>query len=222
MKHISKNKGQRLKDKYKDGAEKLYALCDYINKKAMTWYPLNIEFSAEEVELIKRVQQTMEDMTEIPKKIAADEDIYELLDLGYDILIENCEKCDGIVKVIDFATNGVGQEFNIYKCEDCGFENTESYPNQYEEIKIHFYSLIDILDKALKTDKIEHKKKKELNDSKSELTELVEIILENSENTTIPIKAIRESVIAEIETNGQTYKEFSLYKNHFDRNIKET
>ena len=33
--------GKRVIDKYRDGASKLYDLCDFINKKAMNWYSLN-------------------------------------------------------------------------------------------------------------------------------------------------------------------------------------
>ena len=217
MKNISKCKGQKLIDKYRDGGEKLFALCDYINKKAMNWYTLNIEFTPEEVDLIKRVQQTMEDMTLIPKKVIENEDLYESLDLGYEIYMEDCDDCDGKVKVIGFATNGMRHEFNIYKCEVCGVETTEAFPNQNKHLKIHFKNFIDKMERAIKSDNLEIKKKIELIDHKCEYLKIVEKIIVNSDSTIETITRVKKSVLEEIETNGNTYKDILKYKFHFDK-----
>jgi len=217
MKNISKCKGQRIIDRYRDGAEKLYALCESINKKAMLWYNLNIEFSADEVELIKRVQQTMEDMALIPNEVIKNEELYESLDLGYEMYTEDCADCDGKVKVIGFATNGMRHEFNIYKCEVCGGETTELFPNQNKHIKIHFKNFIDNMDKAIKSETLELKKKIELIDHKCEYLKLVKMIIENSECTVETIARVKKSILEEIETNGTTYKDILKYKYHFDK-----
>ena len=50
-----------------------------------------------------------------------------------------------------------------------------------------------------------------------ELQKMEDTVLTYSEDTTKAIKAIKESVLTEIETNGETYKDLIKYKHYFDK-----
>ena len=218
MNNLSKNKGQRLIDRYRGGAEKVYDLCDFINKKAMNWYALNIEFSPDEIEIINRVQQTMNDMIEIRKKVDEDEDSYDYLDLGYDIYINNCRKCNGKVKVIRFETDNFGYDFNVYKCLNCGEEIQEQHPNDPEDIKKFYTFMYEMLDVALSLEIANDKDKDPLRKQLIELQCDEKTTLVNRDDIYKARDILKESVLSAIEANGQIYKELIKYKYYFDRN----
>jgi len=218
MNNLSKNKGQRLIDRYRGGAEKVYDLCDFINKKAMNWYALNIEFSPDEIEIITKVQQTMNDMIEIRKKVDEDEDSYDYLDLGYDIYINNCRKCNGKVKVIRFETDGFGYDFNVYKCLNCGEEIQEQHPNDPEHMKKFYAFMYEMLDVALLLEIANDKDKDPLRKQLKELQCDEKTTLVNRDDIYKARDILKEAVLSAIEANGQIYKELFKYKYYFDRN----
>lgn len=208
--------GKRVIDKYRDGASKLYDLCDYINKKALLWYSLKIEFSLDEVELITRMQQTMEEMSDIAIDIAKNEIRYENLDLDYEIYCFNCPKCNGALRVIDFLYNGFGHEFNKYKCIECGKEFTDELPNDSRLFERYFEIHIDKLNSIISS---EFAKEKDVIKASGFLEKLMISQIKSKtidKNVLKTNEMLKESVLTIIEKNGGLYKEFIKLKHHFD------
>ena len=218
MNNISKCKGQRLKDKYKGGAEKLYDLCDYINKKALLWYGLDIKFNEEEVNIITIAQQTLEDMKEIIKNVEEDEGPFDYLDLGYEVDMQLCDKCNGKVKVIEFHHDHMGFEYNVYKCENCDEKYYEEYPNNIIQFKLYNEYVYALLDNALLLEGATEESKLPLIERKKIIQATEKEILEKVENLLAKRFALKEIVLASIKTNGEIYKTLFKHKHHFDRN----
>ncbi len=218
MNNNSKITENKLTDNYKSGAEKLYNLCNYINKKAMTWYDLQIEFSPEEVELIKEVQQTMEETNQIIKSVNENRVMYDFINRGYAIFMYDCKQCDGKVKIDSFAYFDQGYRYNVYKCVKCGVKFEDRYPNTYQECVPFFNGFHQKYIDELNT---ENKSEKDKNYIKLQI-EAMEIVREQVlnllEKMTKESEPIIENVNIIIRKNANLYTKFIKYKHHFDRN----
>lgn len=219
MNNITKYKGQRIKDKFKGGVEKVYDLCDYINKKAMTWYALNIEYSANEVKLIKRVQQTMEEMKKILDEINKNEIHYDNFELGYNVYMHTCEECNGKVYVTRFKVTELGHNYNVYKCIDCGKEFEDDHPNTYEHYKEYFKFVYQKAAISLSSNIVSEEDKVIMREDLKNIHIMEEKIYKDEEALLNYHKLLKEYIVTTIEENGETYKELIKYKHHFDRNI---
>ena len=217
MKNISKFKGQKLIDKYRDGSEKLYALCDYINKKAMSWYTLNIKFSAEEVELINKVQLTMEHTITMRNMIAENEETYQDIDRGYEIHHLNCAECNGYVKVIYFVYCQQGFEYNVYKCEKCGVVYEDGLPNTLEQIKLYYENNYKERNEELMSNNIKEEDKISLRIELTESQATDKDITDKFEKLVQDRIDLKNIITADIKLNGELYKNFFKYKYYFNK-----
>lgn len=219
MNNYSKLNGKRIIDRYRGGSVKLYDLCDYINKKAMKWYSLNIEFSLSDVELIKRVQQLMEEMTEIRKDVNNDEDKYDYLDLDYEVYKHDCPNCKGKVKVSRFFVCDLGLNYNIYKCIKCNEEFKDDHPNTIKQSKIYFKDEIKDLNECILDVDFDEAIRETFKQDLLETLELEKKIMNtNNDDILKEREVLKESVLNTINTNGENYKELIKYKHYFDRN----
>ena len=218
MNNYSSKKGKRLIDSYRGGAEKLYELCDYINKKAMTWYGLNIEFSSEEVELIQKVQRVMEETDIIIKKVKEDEDLYEFLDLDYGVYMNDCLECEGKVKVSRHINGLDGYTYNIYKCVDCYTEFEEHQPNNYKECIIYFKQVYGIFDDSLSGENLSDKDIEIINNRIKAMEKKEKEIMDYYQKMSEVRESLTAEVLESIATNGELYKEFAKLKHYFDKN----
>jgi len=217
MKNISKFKGQKLVDKLRDGSEKLYALCEYINKKAMTWYTLNIEFSAEEVELINNVQRTMELTIIMRNIIAENEETYQDLDRGYEIHHLNCAECKGDVKVIYFVYCQQKFEYNVYKCVKCGVLYEDGLPNTLEQIKLYYENNYKERNEELMSKNIKEEDKISLGIELTESQAIDKDITDKFEKLVLDRIDLKNTITADIKLNGEIYKSIFKHKYHFNK-----
>ncbi|MEI6821480.1 MAG: hypothetical protein WCL51_06065 [Bacteroidota bacterium] len=221
MNNYSTQNGRRLIDSYRGGAEKLYELCDYINKKAMNWYALNIEFSPIEVELITKVQQAMDDMKDILKKVAEAEDKYDCLDLGYEVYPTKCNDCNGDVKVTRHLFCPQGYSYNIYKCIECGNLFEEHQPNNYKDCISYFVYYYQLFNDALASEIHNEKNKDRVRENLIKLKEKEKVMMAYFEKVLIEREPLKEAVMISIKANGEIYKELIKQKHHFDKNRSE-
>ena len=218
MNNYSTQNGRRLIDSYRGGAEKLYELCNYINKKAMNWYALNIEFSPTEVELITKVQQTMEEMKEIAKLVAEDEDKYDCLDLGYEVYPTKCNDCGGETKVSQHKIIDYGFSCNIYKCIVCGQQFEEHQPNNYKDCVLYFPLVYAFFEEALLSDNITEETLNRVRQRSIEMHEKEKVMMAYIDKVSKEREPLKEEVMISIKSNGELYKELIKQKHYFDKN----
>jgi hypothetical protein len=217
MNNYTSQKGKRLIDLYRGGAIKLYELCDFINKKAMNWYALNIEFSPEEVELIEKVQRTMDQADVIIKKVKKDEDLYDFLDLDYGVYMNNCLECEGKVKVSRHIKGLDAYTCNIYKCVECNKEFEEHQPNMYEECLIYFKDAYSVFQDYLSTENLSDKELEMINERIKGMEVKEKEIMDHYQRMSEIREPLTAEVLESIATNGELYKEFTKLKYYFDK-----
>ncbi len=218
MKENIKINGNKLIDNYKNGAEKLYVLCDNINKKAMKWYALNIEFSEEEVELITEVQGIMEETNTIIKSVNEKRDLYDYINRGYAIFMYDCIQCDGKLKMDSFGYFEQGYKFNVYKCVKCGVKFEDRYPNTYEECVLFFNGFHQKYIDKINSPNISEEDRDYV---KIEIRAM-QIVRRKVLNLLVKMDKDSEPIIEEIKfiirKNGELYSKVIKYKHHFDKN----
>lgn len=219
MNNYTETIGKRIKDRYKDGAIKLYDLCDYINKKAMNWYALKIDFNDEEVAIITKAQDTMLYLKDVIKKAEEDKDLLELLDLGYELYMHVCTECGGKVYVYGFATNHFNHNFNKYKCEECYKGYQDSHPNKPEDFNVYFEYYMKLANDLLVQENMKEAQITRLHEQIKEIGEVKNRIMNSTDEIKANRKLLLETVLETIEINGANYKELIKYKHHFDMNI---
>ncbi len=217
MNNVSLTKEQRILDKYRNGTKKLYDLCDAINKKAMNWYTLHIEFSAAEVDIITNIQLSIEETAEILKDIEANEDTFNDLDLGYDVFQFECEKCKGKLYVERITNSFTKYDYNKYKCTDCGASFFDEHPNNPKQIKEYYEECFKSIEATISLKSTKEEAKINLRNVMIEHKEIQKTLETIDANLIREREELKEMVLLSIGKNGEKYKEILKYKNYFDK-----
>ena len=212
---------QTIKERFRNCNLNINNLCDYMIKRASILSVLNYSLSKTDLSFLKLVQNGLLMSKESLDSIDKPDNSYDDLDLDYEIYRYECPKCDGSVKVVEFEYNDAGHNFNVYKCQVCGEEIVDNYPNKQEHLIEYFDIIINWKEDKLSDENIAKEDKikftKQLKNIKKEKKQVY------NENESI-IKTrndFRNGVLSAIEKGEDYYKELLKSKHVFDRNIGE-
>ena len=210
-----------LKEDYMTGAKELYDLCDYMHKKAMVLKVLNTSFNETEESIMTVVRDTRITTKEIIETINNDEQHYDQYDLDYEIYKTTCRQCRSDIKIIEFAKNELGHDFNVYKCVNCGIETQDEFPNRIEHVKIYFEYQFQILDIALNSETMPEQEKQFFRDQYTSMKAAEDRYIETNNAVLKSREVSRKAIYKAITAFKGMYDELLLSKHIFDRDISE-
>ncbi len=210
-----------LKEKYKNSAQKLFDLCEYIQSKVAILKALNITFSDEQELFLEAVKAAKIKMKECIETINNDEQHFDQFDLDYEIYQTTCSICRSDLKIIEFAKNELDHDFNVYKCVNCGVETQDELPNRIEHVKIYFEYQYKIFDLYLNDKAVKKESRKEILALKAEMVEQEQLCISTNDEVIRTRNESRDAILDLIKAYDDIYDEMYLNKHTFDPDITE-
>ena len=212
---------QTIKERFRNLNLNIYNLCDYMYKRASILSALNYTFSTNDLSILKLVQNRLIMSKEALDTIDKPENSFEELDLDYEIYRYECPKCAGHVKVVEFAYNKAGHNFNIYKCQVCGEEIQDEYPNKQEHVITYFDALYNKIKNILLDKNLTEEEKQKFTKHLKFIKKAKKQIYNENESIIKTRNDWRNGVLSAIEKGEDFYKDLLKSKHVFDRNIGE-
>ena len=141
-------------------------------------------------------------------------------------LTKNLVRGNIILKFLNTVANQnqfyvITDDFNVYKCVNCGAETQDELPNRIEHVKIYFDYQYQIYDLAFNDKAISKKSKQILREEYNLLKAKEKGCIESNDAVLNAREESRKAIYESIAAYKGMYEELLLPKHMFDRDISE-